>query len=259
MLIAAFLALALIPMTAQAEGESSGVTIELVGPTTLGVGVKQQYKVMVAGGPGNQTGGNYSWSATLGGDMGSKALLRPSVGGPSKTGVFFFNITAPSTSGKFNVEIAVKSFNITTNVTEKLKVNFKAVDPIVLTATVKNSGNVTVNGVPVYFYLNDDSNDPEEIYNTTVTVAALGQKSITYNWTTYDLSKGEHEIKVMVDPDSDLVTLNDGSKESSMTIYYKVSGFGPINAWLWVFVVLLIVLVYIVYRRPAKRKKKRKK
>ncbi|QLH74805.1 MAG: hypothetical protein HPY73_04675 [Methanomassiliicoccales archaeon] len=258
-LLLAFIGLALMPLSAQAEEEDNSVKIELIGPRTLGVGVKQQYKVVVSGGPGNTTGGNYTWSAKLGGDLGTEARLTPSMGGPSRTGVFFFNLTAPKSAGKFNVEITAKSFNVSTNVSKTLKVDLKAVDPIVIKAVLKNAGNVTINNVPVFFYLNDDKDSPEEIYNTTVSVPALGQRTVWYNWTSYDLSRGKHEIKVVIDPDSELITVNDEGKESTTTIYYNVSGFGPINAWLWAFVVLLAILVYVIYRRPPKRKKRKKK
>ncbi|MCE5297186.1 MAG: hypothetical protein LLG16_08820 [Euryarchaeota archaeon] len=258
LMIMAFLALAFVPMTAHAEEEesTSGIDVELIGPTVLQVGVKTQYKIVATS---NITGANYTWSATLGGDLGGDATASPMVGGPKASGIFYFNITAPDSAGKFNVKIVVKAVNSTANASETLKVNLKARDPVVLTATVKNAANVTVTGVPVYFYLNDDSANPVEIYNTTVTVAALSSKTVRYNWTSYDLDSGEHEIKVVIDPDSNFVTLNDDGKVSTLTIYYGVQGYGTITAWLWALVAILAVLLFFLYMRPAKRKKKKKK
>jgi hypothetical protein len=257
-MIVAFLALAFMPMTAQAEEEetASGISVELIGSTILQVGVKTQYKIVATS---NITSANYTWKATLGGDLGGDATISPSVGGPKTSGVFFFNITAPASAGKFNVKIVVTAVNSTKNASETIKVDLKARDPIVLTTTVKNAANVTVSNVPVYFYLNDDSANPVEIYNTTVTVGAFGSKRVMYNWTTYDLGAGEPEIKVVVDPDTDFVTLNDDGKESTLTIYYGVTGYGSITAWLWAFVAILVVILFFLYMRPAKRKKKKKK
>jgi hypothetical protein len=263
MMVVVLLALAFVPMTAQAsDDDSSDVTIELTGADrdTLQVGVKNMYKIVVTGGPGNTTGGNYTWSGTLGGDLGDDATISPSVGGPSTTGIFYFNLTAPDSAGGFTLKIVVKSVNSTANESQTLKVSFKARDPILLTAIVQNTANVTVSNVPVYFYLNDDSDQPEEIYNTTVSVDALSKETIFYNWTSYDLSSGEHEIKVMIDPDSEFVTLNDGnSTVSTMTVYYDVHGYGTVNAWLWTFAAILAVILLFIYTRPAKRKKKKKK
>jgi len=260
MLVAAFLVMALVPMTVQADDdtESSSVTIDVSGSLVLQTGVKQMYTVTAAGGPGNTTGGNYTWSVTLGGDYKDEATLKPSLG-TSTTGVFFFNITAPESAGKLTATIVVKSVNKTENesVTKKITINVR--DPVALTATIKNSANVTATSVPVYFYLADDSSSLEEIYNTTVDIEALGSKTILYNWTTYDLDSGSHKIKVVIDPESDYVTLNDGGKESTETFYYQVHGYGAVNSWLWVFVAILLVVLFFVYTRPQKRKKKKKK
>jgi len=220
--------------------------------------VKQMYKVTAAGGPGNTTGGNYTWSVTLGGDLKNDATLKPSLG-TSSTGVFYFNITAPDNAGTVTATIVVKSVNKTANESATEKITIRVRDPVTLTAKITNTANVTATSVPVYFYLADDSSSLEEIYNTTVDVKALGSKTIIYNWTTYDLESGSHKVKVVIDPESDYVTLNDGGKESTVTFYYQVHGYGAVNSWLWVFVAILLVVLFFVYTRPQKRKKKKKK
>ncbi|OPY34831.1 MAG: hypothetical protein A4E32_00084 [Methanomassiliicoccales archaeon PtaU1.Bin124] len=237
--------------------DSSSVSIEVTGPTKLGIGVKQMYKFIVSGGPAvDGPNGNYSWTASLSGKYAGTAKLSASSGGPSTNGTFFMNVTAPSTAGTFYVTIIGKSANATTNNTQTYKLTIDAVNPIVLKATIDNAANVTVKAVPVSFYFGE-STSGDLIYNTTVDVAALSKATVSYNWTTYSLSNGKHFITVAIDPNSTFVTLLDtGAKTQTLTIYYGASGYEGLNAWLWAFVVVLGVLFFLIYRQPTKYKKK---
>lgn len=257
MLVLAMAFVALAPMAmVSADDATNPVTITYDGPTKIGIGQKQMYKIVVSGGPAAEgPNGNYSYTATLGGKYASEAKLTPSTGGPLVNGTFFFNVTAPSSAGSFTVTVVGKSINATANTTQTLKLDLESVNPIILSATIKNSGNVTVKSVPVAFYLGDQT-DGNLIYNTTVDVTGLSQATVSYNWTSYDLSRGKHEIIVQIDPATDLVTLDTGSKTSTMTIYYGAEGYGGVNGWLWAFVVVLAVLFYLIYRQPTKYKKK---
>lgn len=257
MLVLAMAAVAFAPLTSvSADDTTNPVTITYDGPSKIGIGQKQMYKIVVSGGPAAEgPNGNYSYTATLGGKLATEARLTPSSGGPLTNGTFFFNVTAPSNAGSFTVTIVGKSINATANTTQTLKLDLESVNPIILSAIIKNSGNVTVKAVPVAFYLGDQT-DGNLIYNTTVDVTGLSQATVNYNWTTYDLSKGKHEVIVQIDPATDLVTLDTGSKTATLTIYFGAEGYGSINGWLWAFVVVLAVLFYLIYRQPTKYKKK---
>lgn len=257
LLVLALAAVAFGPLLVSAEDESStAIVITVDGPSKIGIGQKQTYKFTVEGGPAfDGPNGNYSWTAVLGGKMASEAKLTPSAGGPSKNGTFFFNVTAPSNPGDFYFTITGKSINATSNTTQTLKFNVESVTPIILKATIKNDGNVTVKSVPVAFYLADDE-AIQLIYNTTVDITGLASTTVSYNWTVYDLSKGKHQILVEIDPDTDVVSLETGGKSQIVSVYFGAEGYGGINAWLWAFVVVLAVLFYLIYRQPSKYKKK---
>jgi hypothetical protein len=256
-MVLALIIMAFMPMTAIAADESTTTTITMDGPTTLGIGAKQPYMVNTIGGSDQSTNASYSWTVVLGGKMASLAQLPPANGKMKLNGSFFFNLTAPTSPGDFSVTITVRSDS--TNLSNSQEVDMKAIEPIVLSATLKNGGNVTVNGVPVYFYLNDDPVQPTLIYDTVVNMTGLQESKVTYNWTSFNLSKGQHEILVVIDPNNQTVSLENGATQMSQTIYFGATGYGDSNAWLWAFVVTLVVLLYMVYRRPAKRKKKKKK
>lgn len=256
-MVLALIVVAFMPTTFIAADDGTTTTITLDGPTTLGIGAKQQYKATTTGGTDLATNASYSWTAVLGGKMASLAQLTPANGKVLLNGSFFFNITAPTSSGDFSVTLTVKSDS--TNSSNTQKFDLRAIDPIVLSVTLKNGGNVTVNAVPVYFYLNDDPVQPTLIYNTTVNMTGLQESKVSYNWTTFSLSKGQHEILVVIDPNNETISLENGASQMSQVIYFGATGYGDSNAWLWAFAVVLIVLLYLVYRRPAKRKKKKKK
>lgn len=256
LMVLALIVAAFMPMTVMAADDTT-TTISVDGPTTLGVGAKQQYMVSTSGGSDPSINASYSWTAVLGGKMASLAQLTPANGKIKLNGSFFFNLTAPTSPGDFSVTLTVRSD--TTNRSDTKKVDMRAITPIVLSATLKNGGNVTVNAVPVYFYLNDDPAQPVLIYNTAVNMTGLSESKVSYNWTTFSLSKGQHVIMVVIDPNNETISLENGASKMSIVIYFGETGYGDTNAWLWALVVVMVVLLYLVYRRPAKRKKKKKK
>ena len=81
-------------------------------------------------------------------------------------------------------------------------------------------------------------------------------KTVIYNWTTTSLSAGSHTLKVQIDPNATFVLFDVGGTVMTTTFIYNQSGYGTINALLWVAVIVLAVVAFLVYRRPAPRKKK---
>ena len=82
--------------TVSADDSSNTPTITVDGPSKLGIGVKQMYKIVIAGGPA-ATGpnGTYSWTATMSGKYYSTGKMSSYSGGPTANGTFFVNVTAP--------------------------------------------------------------------------------------------------------------------------------------------------------------------
>jgi len=128
----------------------------------------------------------------------------------------------------------------------------RAVEPVVLTAPVLNSGNIDLVDVPVAWYVDGNLVGTEKYY-----IAANGTTNLTYSWPAASLSNGKHEYKVVIDPDqthpaSGLLTF-DGSNEHVGTLYVGDGGFGMINILLALVLVLLIVVLLLF--RGRKRKK----
>lgn len=258
LLLVLALVVPMVTLTAEAA-DSNPITISLDGPTRIGLEEKHAYKVQIAGGPeGNNT--TYSWTGTLSGKNSAEATLTPNTGGPLKSGTFYFNLTSPKNSGDLTITINAQANNVAGgNGSKSKEFTIEVVNPIILTATVKNIGNATANNVPVMFFLNDDPTDSLLIYNTTVTLVPNATMDIKYNWTSYDIGPGKHTIMIQVDPNSTLVTFANGNKTMEQDIFYNVKGYDQYNVWLWGLIVALVVLVFLVWRRPNPKKKRRKK
>ncbi len=239
--------------------DENPLTIALDGPTRVGIGEKHTYKIIITGGP-EDSNTTYSWKGTLGGEYKAEVTLVPGAAGPSKNGTFFFNLTAPQNSGDITITVEATANNPAGgNVTESKDFTIKVVNPIMLKATVKNTGNATAINVPVVFMLNDDPEDPLLIYNTTVTLAPNATQDINYNWTGYKIGSGKHIVLMEIDPNSTLVTFANGNKTMEQKIYFKAEGSDQYNVYLWVLAIALVVLVFLIWRRPNPKRKKKKK
>jgi hypothetical protein len=180
--------------------------------------------------------------------VGGGQFVDPS-NGISSTGVFRINLTAPSdpqditlrlnvtSSYEFSSERAVKDFAI------------KVLKPIVIVATIKNTGDVAVRGVPVSFHV-----DGVKVYDTTVDIDSLSSKTVRYNWTDPEMRQGEHAITVMLDPDNRLVEFETGGSTYTATIFVGATSYGSTDAMLGVLFVASVVLSLMIYSRPKKRR-----
>jgi hypothetical protein len=121
----------------------------------------------------------------------------------------------------------------------------------VFTVNIKNTGNMTVTNIPVYFYVDDN-----QIYVTNVTITALTTKTVSYNWTAPSLAVGSHVLRVQIDPNATFVLFDVGGTVQTTTFYYNQTGYGTINALLYVSIIVLAFVVFLTYRRKAPRKKK---
>jgi hypothetical protein len=238
-----------IPLIAAATSASLGpVYVSIDGKNVVAIGERWEYVVNVIGGPGSQPGGNFSYKASILAAEGGGQFVDPS-NGISSTGVFRINLTAPSdpqditlrlnvtSSYEFSTERAVKDFAI------------KVLKPIVILATIKNTGDVGVRGVPVSFHV-----DGVKVYDTTVDIDPLSSKTVRYNWTDPEMRQGEHVITVMLDPDNKLVEFETGGSTYTTTIFVGATSYGSTDAMLGVLFVASVVLSLMIYNRPKKRR-----
>jgi hypothetical protein len=240
-------------MPAQAEDVPMTVTID--GPTTVGVSEVKIYKVTIYGGPAESGNGTYSYKATMSGSNTVQAKLVPGSGGPARNGTFNLTFTAPSVPSNIQIQVTATSSNLTANLTMTQSIGINVVSPVVLSANIKNVGNVSILGVPVYFYLDHGQFGNDTIYNTTVNINSGATVNVLYNWTQPTLVQGANTIRMVIDPDSQFVTFQEGGTVKTVTVYYGDSPYGTTNSLLWILVIILIVLAFLVWRRPAKKKK----
>jgi hypothetical protein len=245
-------------MPVQAQDDQT-IYAQIDGPFVVSVGGVTQYNVTIKGGPAEATNGTYTYRVLLTGYAAVNATLTPYTG-TSKTGIFKFNLTTPKVVGDLSLTLFATSKSADgTNTTYKNETKpfiVKVVNPIVFKVTIKNTGNMTVTKIPVYFWVDYVDNTSKPIYVANVTINALSTKVVTYNWTTNSLGPGSHELKVQIDPNATFVLFDVGGTVQTTTFYFNQSGYGTTNAILWVALIVLVFAVFMVYRRPAPRRKK---
>lgn len=236
--------------------EDPTIQASIEGPSVVSLGGVAQYTISMAGGPAASSNGTYSYRVTMTGFAANNATLIPG-SGSSSTGVFKLNLTTPLVLGDLTISLNATSTNPdgTANWTIKT-MTVKVINPVVFKVNIKNTGNMTVTNIPVYFYVDYSESKKDPIYVTNVTINALSTKVVTYNWTTTSLAAGSHELKVEIDPSGTFVVFDNGSTVQTTTFYYNQANYGTTNALLYVALIVLVFVVFLVYRRPMPRKKK---
>jgi len=240
-------AMALVPVTAAAQA-AGPMNVVLDGPKIVAVSEKNTYTISAVGGPA-ETGGNYSYVATLSGPAVTDAVISPS-NGISTTGKFTLTLTPPSTPQDFVLTVNVTSYNAGSSESQSKYIGIQAVRPVTITAKVVNSGNVTLNSVPIAFYLDD-----VKVFNTTFSVSAQASSVVIYNITAA-LASGEHTVRAELDPQNQFARFSGGGSVFTQTIYVNPPDYGNSDGILILLFAALAFVTYIVYKRP-KRKRRR--
>lgn len=170
--------------------------------------------------------------------------VSPSTGKYTDNGVKTIKITAPESAGMYSLVVEYTgTINDGTNdvsFSGSGQASVRVVVPMKLTAEVTNTGFVT-SSITVSFIVDGEPVDGSE---TTVENLAPGsKKTVTYEWITDSLGKGEHSYKVV---QSDGVLLSEGVFYIGHDDYQWAT---IVIALL--FVILVIALLYIV-RKPVK-------
>jgi hypothetical protein len=246
----------LFVMPIQAAQEDPTLQASVNGPAVVSLGAVTQYTIAVAGGPAGISNGTFSYKVTMTGFAANNATLIPGTGS-SQMGVFKVNLTTPQVLGDLTITLNATSTNPDGIANSTIKTfSVKVISPVVFSVKIKNTGNMTVTNIPVYFYVDYSDSNKVPIYVANVTVNALSTKAVTYNWTTNSLGTGSHELKVQIDPNASFISFDVGGTVQTTTFYYNQAGYGTTNALLYVALVVLLIVVYLVYRRPVPRKKK---
>jgi hypothetical protein len=249
----AILCLFVYPLASVSVAAYNPMYVSIDGKSCIATSEKSEYVIRVIGGPGEEPGGNFSFTAKLIGPSPAEAKVIPT-NGKSPTGLFRVNVTAPPTAQNMILRINVTSVSANGTLVEKVTKDFpiKVLVPVVITATVKNDGNMSVKNIPVAIYA-----DGSKIYETTINLDPKTSKTIVYNWTDPYMKRGEHVIMVTIDPGNTLVKLDTGGTSFTTTIFVGKTDYSSLNALLVGLLLLSLFLIYVVYRRPKRRKMKR--
>lgn len=255
LLLVAVVLLSAIP-SAQAETYDP-LYAEIDGPQVVTTSSVSMYTLSMFGGPAEAGVGNYTYKATMTGSGNTYgAFFVPGTVEPSSDGTFYINLTAPAEPQTLTISIECRSASVSQTVKVTITMQVKVVDPVVLRTTLENTGDVDAVGVPISLQLYKDG-EWVEFYRTTVDLAAGESSQFLYNWTALGLSSGEHKVRMVLDPNNQIVTFEGGASVYETTIYYNMPGYGWVNTLIWVLVAALGVTIFFVWRRPAKGKKKR--
>lgn len=239
----------LLALAPPVQAESSPLYVSIDGPTVMGKGETQMYRVDVAGGP-SEGKGNYTYTASILGITTADAYVLPTTG-TSQTGTFFLNVTA---QGKFpHITLWV---NVTSSYGGELERKVKeygieVLDPIVITAELVNNGNIAVNDVPLTIFA-----DGKLIHTTDVSLEPRESVTLRYNWTDPTVSRGEHVFQLVLDPDQEYITFLGGGMVYTSTIWVGEEDWGLWNTLFIVLIIFLAFLAYTFYRRPLRRRKR---
>jgi hypothetical protein len=245
-------ALGMVAALAQPAGADSDISIDLKYPTYGAKSQKIACTLTIQGGPAYNNGGNYTYKATVVADNDTGSSVSPSTA-TSQTGVFKFNVTLPGSGPQIiKLKINATSKDSVSKDSEYKVREFEVevIDPIVITATVYNTGAVDADNVTARFYADDTLLGSQEF-----SVAAGSSTTLTYNWTWLNIADGKHIVTVTVDDPNGIAEFSDGNNVLSMTIYVGNQS-NPIGGVLTVGVIIMSVLVALTYMaKPARRGK----
>jgi len=248
--------MALLPMGIQVSQDAAaygGISVQFDRPSYAGKIQTIECTLTITGGPAEDGSGEYSYEAEIDASNTTGSSVEPSTA-KSSSGVFKLNVTMPGEAPQeIKIRINATSKGGAPEVTKSLQQEFemKVVDPILITATVYNMGEVDANNVTAKFYA-DGTYLASRMFNLT----AGSSVKLFYNWTFEDIGSGRHVITVVVDDANRLVEFSDGNNVYSLTIYIQGEG-NPLGAILVVGVIVVSVFVGLMWlQKPQKRGKK---
>ncbi len=242
---------AVLPVTQDAQAYSD-IGIDLDCPTFAGTLEKVECRLTVTGGPAGDVGGNFSYKIEIIADNKTGSSVTPP-SGSSATGVFNLTVTMPGEAQqtiKLRVNVTSKALPSSDTQDKVRDFEIKVVEPIVITATVFNTGAVEAKNVTAKFYA-----DSVFIGERKFDLAAGASITLTHNWTWLNVDTGKHTVTVVVDDKDGIVEFSNGNNAYTMTIYVGEES-NPLGGVLTIGVIVMSVMVFLTYlQKPAPRKK----
>lgn len=153
------------------------------------------------------------------------------------------SVTAPSTAGNYTLTVKYFSDESYEQQVWSVQRTLKSVDPIVLKATITNSGDVDM-PLSVYFVVNGEKVDDSV---QTVTVAKGGSKDVTYDY----VVDGVSDFKFTLESDGFI----DGSIISGLgdekSVYASANDYTVLTAVLVVVLIITLIAMALILRKPV--------
>lgn len=243
----------MVVMQAAPAAAYSDISIDLTYQNWGGAGQVVACTLRVQGGPAYDLGGNYTYKAEVVADNDTGSSVSPATA-TNQAGLFRFNVTLPKEGGQtITLKLNVTSKHTSAESTYKVKeYEIAVIQPIVVTATVYNRGDVDVEEATARFYA-----DGELIGSQVFSVAAGKSVTLTHNWTSKAISDGKHTITVTVDDTNGIAEFSDGNNVMTMDIYVGDQG-NALGAVLTIGVIIMSVLVALTFMaKPVRRSGKK--
>jgi len=230
----------------------SPINIVFDHPTFGAIAKEAQCKITMYGGPAADLGGTYNWTSEITASTNDTgAAIVPSVGAAVASGVWFINVTMPET-GNQTVTIKIigtsSSSTGTASVSASAEFEMQVVVPILIKATVANTGAVDANNVTARIFADGVLLDTQ-IINVTAGATA----TISYNWTFLNIKSGRHEVTVTIDDPERVVEFSTGNNVFTQVIYVGQEG-NPLAVGLTIGIIIAAILVVLMFlQRPVRR------
>ncbi|MDR1405167.1 MAG: hypothetical protein LBJ20_06365 [Candidatus Methanoplasma sp.] len=191
-----------------------------------------------------------SYTADLKNSSGSRAgAVFPSSGNLSNGVETELTVTAPETAGRYVLTVTFTENKDDEDpvVTERTQ-TVTVLEPITLTAVLKNNSKVDFTDFAVYFYVDGGFVEDSK---TLVSVVAGESETVSYEWVAENLSNGKHTFNVVAGDENigDYKEVISGGEKEFYVGHYD---YGLVNIFLAVFLVVLVVILIYLYRKPVK-------
>ncbi len=213
------ISLPLSTIHAEAQAKYSDLHIFIVGPEKVPIDSSAEYTISLMGGPGEEEGGRWSYTAELEFEASRAGAEIPSEmeSGSSQNNDFQISVNSSTIPQKMWLKVNGTSYLNESNVVwSERTMEIEVYDPVVvnISANVRNKGSIEMGSVNVSFYMDGDFIG---IVNTSV--AANSTKKVFMKWVAPFDSEGEHTVEVVINEDSELLELDSGDNTATKIIY----------------------------------------
>jgi hypothetical protein len=159
-------------------------------------------------------------------------------------------VTAPSTPGKYTLTATfTETIDENPSTTTVRSVTVTVVNPIKLSATIKNTGDVSLTDFVVYFKVDGKLIDDSK---TLVSAAAAGgETTVSYDWVTDIISNGQHSYSIVAG-DENIGEYKDLILGSNSSFWVGHSDYGGVTIAMFLLLIILLIVAVYVYRKPVK-------